>query len=92
MLCCRGAPGDVELAAGASAAVGGAGVGVSAGVGVGAGLEDIPGVPSEAWVRVQRGVPPADPYTPGDTGTWTNSRQHCQTSYIVYANAQRMHS
>eukprot|EP00878_Enallax_costatus_P034475 GHUV01038227.1.p1 GENE.GHUV01038227.1~~GHUV01038227.1.p1 ORF type:complete len:320 (+),score=114.50 GHUV01038227.1:447-1406(+) len=57
----RGAPGDVELAAGASAAAGG-----GAGVGAGVGLEDIPGVPSEAWVRVQRGVPPADPYTPGD--------------------------
>lgn len=28
--------------------------------------EDIPGVPMEAWVRVQRGVPPLDPYTPGE--------------------------
>lgn len=61
LLSCRGAPGDVELGAGASSGVVGAG-----GVGAGVGLEDIPGVPSEAWVRVQRGVPPADPYTPGD--------------------------
>ena len=27
--------------------------------------EDIPGVPSEAWLRVTRGVPPADAYMPG---------------------------
>lgn len=59
----RGAPGDVELAASASAAAGG---GAAVGAGVGVGLEDIPGVPNEAWVRVQRGVPPADPYTPGE--------------------------
>lgn len=32
------------------------------------GHEDIPGVPARAWVRVVRGVPPADPYTPGEQG------------------------
>ena len=28
-------------------------------------LEDAPGVPQQAWVRVARGVPPAEPFTPG---------------------------
>lgn len=28
--------------------------------------EDVPGVPAEAWVRVQRGIPPTDPFNPGD--------------------------
>ncbi len=28
--------------------------------------EDIPGVPVEAWVKVARGVPPGDPFSPGD--------------------------
>jgi hypothetical protein len=57
----RGAPGDTDLGPGAAAA------GPSrpdAAVGQGQ-HEDIPGVPTAAWVRVQRGVPPADPYTPG---------------------------
>ena len=27
--------------------------------------EDVPGVPSDAWCRVTRGVPPLDPFTPG---------------------------
>ncbi|WIA19544.1 hypothetical protein OEZ85_004153 [Tetradesmus obliquus] len=58
----RGAPGDTALGPGAAAA-GPARSEVAVGQGQ---HEDIPGVPSEAWVRVQRGVPPADPYTPGD--------------------------
>ena len=28
--------------------------------------EDVPGVPAEAWCRVARGVPPSDPFTPGE--------------------------
>ncbi len=28
--------------------------------------EDVPGVPASAWVRVQRGIPPSDPFSPGD--------------------------
>ena len=31
-----------------------------------AGPEDVPGVPVEAWCRVARGVPPSDPFTPGE--------------------------
>lgn len=27
--------------------------------------EDVPGVPCAAWVRVTRGTPPAEPFTPG---------------------------
>lgn len=30
-----------------------------------AGGEDVPGVPTEAWVRVSRGIPPTDPFNPG---------------------------
>jgi hypothetical protein len=28
-------------------------------------LEDAPGVPQQAWIRVAKGVPPAEPFTPG---------------------------
>eukprot|EP00983_Pelagomonas_calceolata_P081433 1155570-Pelagomonas_calceolata.AAC.1 len=31
---------------------------------VGKGHEDVPGVPCTAWVRVSRGTPPAEPFTP----------------------------
>lgn len=31
-----------------------------------AGAEDVPGVPVEAWCRVARGIPPSDPFTPGE--------------------------
>ena len=56
-----GVPGDVSAqdphtVAAASAVDGGRG----------ASNEDIPGVPTDAWVRVQRGTPPADPYSPGE--------------------------
>ena len=43
--------------------------------------EDVPGVPTDAWCRVTRGVPPLDPFTPGGCGTcgvyrlWTCSHQ-----------------
>jgi hypothetical protein len=59
----RGAPGDTDLGPGAAAAAGPARPGAAVGQGQ---HEDIPGVPSAAWVRVQRGVPPADPYSPGE--------------------------
>ena len=29
-------------------------------------IEDIPGVPTAAWARVNRGVPAPDPFQPGD--------------------------
>ena len=29
-------------------------------------VEDIPGVPTAAWVRVNRGVPASDPFQPGE--------------------------
>ncbi|KAF5840442.1 hypothetical protein DUNSADRAFT_16675, partial [Dunaliella salina] len=32
----------------------------------GRGHEDVPGVPCTAWVRVTRGTPPTEPFTPGE--------------------------
>ncbi len=61
-----GAPGDLDLfPLSAPAAPDNGGGGDGAAVTNGA-EEDLPGVPAAAWVRVQRGTPPADPYTPGD--------------------------
>lgn len=79
----RGAPGDTALGPGAAAA-GPARSEVAVGQGQ---HEDIPGVPSAAWVRVQRGVPPADPYTPG-----AHARQRwCLFVYVSHVLSQHAH-
>eukprot|EP00198_Chlamydomonas_reinhardtii_P007219 XP_001696555.1 predicted protein [Chlamydomonas reinhardtii] len=57
-----GNPGDVATAAvadAAEAAAGEDGGPISR-------VEDLPGVSVDAWMRVTRGLPPSDPYTPGD--------------------------
>lgn len=63
--CSEGGPGDVVTTSSADDAA-------SLGAGGGAGgdgfsrLEDLPGVSTDAWLRVTRGLPPSDPFTPGD--------------------------
>lgn len=68
-----GQPGDVELPGSAA----GAGMHRTSSLARGSstqahrttsGHEDTPGVPAEAWVRVSRGVTPAEPYTQGAGG------------------------
>jgi hypothetical protein len=66
----RGAPGDLELrdidVSKYSAGAGGRHSSADAAGQASAAHEDVPGIPAAAWVRVTRGVPPADPYSPGD--------------------------
>lgn len=57
-----GAPGDMELPEWHHANQG------LKGPQLGLQHEDIPGVPAQAWVKVQRGIPPADPYSHGGCG------------------------
>ncbi len=71
----EGQPGDgvpASAAAGGTATAGAGGPGGSGGGASGKGLganEDVPGVPTQAWLRVARGIPPAEPFTPGERAT-----------------------